>query len=86
MKIVRGVKVLVHGTSSNHALHLYQVSQKYIERFQTYGADTTSILIITKGYNSVKIVYGVTVLVLCTSSNYAGHLYQVSQKYLEKYL
>ena len=37
----------------------------YHERFKSYGADTISILIITKGHNSINIVRGVTVLILC---------------------
>ena len=37
-----------------------------------------SILKISKGNNSVKNVGGVTVLNLCTSSDHAIHLYQVS--------
>ena len=43
-----------------------------------------SILII-KGHNSIKTVHGVTVLVLCTSSNHGLHLYQILQKYLEQF-
>ena len=27
-------------TSSDHALHLYQVSRNYLERYQSYGPDT----------------------------------------------
>ena len=55
----------------NHSLHLYQVSRKHRERFQSNGADTISILIITMGYNSLDIVHGVTVVVLCTLSDYS---------------
>ena len=36
-----------------------------------------SILIITKGHNSVNIAYGVTVFVLCKFSDHGQHLYQV---------
>ena len=36
----------------------------------------------TKGHNSVKTVDGVMVLNLCTSSDDALYLYQVSRKYL----
>ena len=35
------------------------------------------------GYNSVKSVGGVTVLVLCTLSDNALYLYQVLPKYLK---
>ena len=37
----------------------------------------------TKGHNSIKTVNGVIVLNLCTSSDDALYLYQVSRKYLE---
>ena len=37
----------------------------------------------TKGHNSVKTVDGVMVLNLCTSSDDALYLYQVSRKYLK---
>ena len=59
--IERGVTVLVFWTSSNHDLHLFQVSPKYLECFKSYWADTISILIITVRHNSVNIVHGVTV-------------------------
>ena len=77
------VTVFVLCSLSNHDLHLYQVEQKYLERVQSFGADTISLLIITKGHNSVKIVSGVTIFFICTSSNQDLHLYQVSLKYLE---
>ena len=70
-------------TSSVHGLHLHQVSQKYLEQFESDGADTISLLIITKEHNSINIAYGVTVLVLCKPPNHGLHLYQVSPKYLE---
>ena len=37
---------------------------------------------VTKGHNSIKTVYGVMVLNLCTSSDDTLYLYQVSRKYL----
>ena len=37
--------------------------------------DTISILIITMGHNSIDLVHGVTVLVLCISSDHGLHLY-----------
>ena len=40
---------------------------------------------ISKGYNSVKDVSGVSVLALSTSSDDGSYLYQVSSKYLEWY-
>ena len=76
-KNVSGVTVLILRPLSNHGLHLYQVSRKYLEQFQSYQAYTFSILIITMGHNSVIIVYGVTVFTLCTSSDDDLYLYQV---------
>ena len=35
-----GVTVVNLCMSSDHALHLCQVSRKYLERYQSYGADT----------------------------------------------
>ena len=46
-----------------------------------FRAYTISILNITKGNNSAKIVHGNTVLVLCILFNHGLHLYQVWQKY-----
>ena len=34
-----------------YTLHLYHVSLNYLERYQSYRADTVSILKITKGNN-----------------------------------
>ena len=39
--------------------------------------DTISILIITKGHNSVNTAHGITVLVFRTLSDHGLHLYQV---------
>ena len=44
----------------------------YLKRYHSYGADTISILKISKGSNSAKNAGGVTVVNLCTSS---GHVY-----------
>ena len=41
-----------------------------------------SLLRFSKEHNSIKNVGGVTVLNLCSSSDHALHLNQVSQKYL----
>ena len=57
---------------------LYQVSRNYLERLQSYRADTISILKITKGNNSAINVGGVTVVNLCMSSGHALYLCQVS--------
>ena len=58
------------------------ISTKFCEiiskRYPSYRADTTSILKITKGINSVKNVGGVTVFNLCMSSGHALYLFQVS--------
>ena len=48
------------------------------ERYQSYTADTISILKISKGNNSAKNVGGVTVVNLCTSSDHALYLCLVS--------
>ena len=50
-------------TSSGHVLYFYQVLRNYLKRYQSYRADTISILKITKGNNSAKNVGGVTVLI-----------------------
>ena len=76
-KNVGGVTVVDLCTSSSHTLYFYQVLRNYLKRYQSYRADTISILKITKGNNSAKNVGGVTVVDLCTSSGHALHLYQV---------
>ena len=65
---------------SDHALYFYQVLLHYHKRYQSYRADTISILKITKGNNSAKNVGvgGVTVVNLCTSFGHALYLCQVS--------
>ena len=72
-------------TSSGHALYFYQVSWNYLEQYQSYRADTISILKITKGNNSTKNVGGVNIVHLCTSSGHALYLCQLSWNYLERY-
>ena len=62
--------------SSGHVLYLCQVD--YLERYQSYRADTISIWKITKGKNSAKNVVGETVVNLCMSSGHALYLCQVS--------
>ena len=62
-KNVGGVTVVDLCTSSGHALYFYQVLWNYLKRYQSYRADTISILKITKGNNSTKNVGGVTVLI-----------------------
>ena len=57
----------------------------YLEPYQSYRADTISILKITKGNNSAKNVGGVTVVYLCTSSGHALYFYQVLRNYLKRY-
>ena len=47
-------------------------------QYQSYRADTISILKITKGNNSAKNVGGATVVNLCMSSGHALYLCQVS--------
>ena len=84
-KNVGGVTVVDLCMSSGHALYFYQVLWNYLERYQSYRADAISILKITKGNDSTKNVGGVTVVNLCTSSDHALHLCQVSWNYLERY-
>ena len=72
-------------TSPSHALYFYQVLWNYLKRYQSYRADTISIPKISKGNNSAKNVGGVTVFNLCTSSDHALHLCQVSWNYPEQY-
>ena len=67
-KNVGGVTVLYLCTSSGHALYFYQVLWNYLKRYQSYRADTISILKITKGDNSAKNAGGATVVNFCTSS------------------
>ena len=62
---------------SGHASYLCQVPSNYLERYQSYTADTISIRKITKGNNSAKNVGGVTLVNLCTSSCHAIYFYQV---------
>ena len=84
-KNVGGVTVVNLCTLSGHALYFYQVLWNYLKRYQSYRADTISILKITKGNNSTKNVGGVTVLYLCTSSGHALYFYQVLWNYLKRY-
>ena len=72
-------------TSSGHALYFYQVLRNYLKRYQSYRADTISVLKISKGNNSAKNVGGVTVVNLCTSSGLALYFYQVLRNYLKRY-
>ena len=77
---VGGVNVINLCMSSGHALYLCRVSWNYLERYQSYRADTISIRKITKGNNSAKNVGGVTVVYLCTS---CGHALYFSTKFCE---
>ena len=57
------------------------ISSKFCEIISisiSYRADMISIPKISKGNNSAKNVGGVTVVNLCTSSDHALHLCQVS--------
>ena len=62
-KNVGGVTVVDLCMSSGHALYFYQVLWNYLKRYQSYKADTISILKISKGNNSTKNVGGVTVYI-----------------------
>ena len=81
-KNVGGVTVVNLCTLSGHALYFYQVLWNYLKWYQSYRAETISILKITKGNNSAKNVGGVTVLYLCTSSGHALYFYHVLWNYL----
>ena len=50
-------------TSSGHALYLCQVLCTFLQRYQSYTANTISIRKITKRNNSAKNVGGVTVFI-----------------------
>ena len=76
-KNVGGVTVIDLCTLSGHALYFYQVLRNYLKRYQSYRADTISILKITKGNNSPKNVGGVTVVDLCMSSSHTLYFYHV---------
>ena len=84
-KNVGGVTVLNLCMSSGYALYFYQVLWNYLERYQSYRADSISILKNTKGNNSAKNVGGVAAVNLCTSCGHALYLCQVWWNYLERY-
>ena len=84
-KNVGGVTVFNLCTSSGHALYFYQVLWHYHKRYQSYRADTISILENTKANNSAKNVGWVNVVNLCMSSGHVLYLCQVSWNYLELY-
>ena len=84
-KNVGGETVVNLCTSSGHALYFYQVLWNYHERYQSYSADTISILKISKGNNSAKNVCGINIVYLCRLSGHALYLCQVSWNYLERY-
>ena len=84
-KNVGGVNVINLCMSSGHVLYLCRVSWNYLERYQSYRADTISVRKITKGNNSAKIVGGVSVVYLCTLSGHALYFYQVLWNYLKRY-
>ena len=75
---VGGVTVVNLCTSSGHVLYFYQVLRPYLKWYQSYRADTISILKITQGNKSAKNVGGVNVFNVCTSSGHALYLCQVS--------
>ena len=84
-KNVSGVNIVDLCKSSGHALYLCQLSWNYLERYQSYRADTFSIWKITKGNNSTKNVGGVNIVNLCKSSGHALYLCQLLWNYLERY-
>ena len=84
-KNVGGVTLVNLCTSSGHALYFYQVLWHYHKRYQSYRADTISILENTKGNNSAKNVGWVNIVNLCMSSGHVLYLCQSSWNYLERY-
>ena len=74
---------------SAHRLVMLYISTKFCEiiskRYQSYKADTISILKISKGNNSAKNLGGVTVVNLCMLSDRVLYLCQVSWNYLKQY-
>ena len=76
-KNVGGVRVVDLCKSSGHALYFYQVLGNYLKQYQSYRANTISILKITKGNNSANNVSGVKVVDLCMLSGHALYFYQV---------
>ena len=80
--------VHVFCTSSNSALHLCEVSWKYLQRFSTYRADMSTVhgrngyVKCSKGNDSKSRQTRVMVHVFCTSSHSALHLCEVWWKYL----
>ena len=74
--------VLVHDTSSQCALQLYEVSLKYLLRLSSYRADTILFYLCYKGDNLKNTHARVMVLVHDTSSQCALQMYEVSLKYL----
>ena len=75
------VTVLVFCISSHDALHLCEVSSKYLEQFSTYRADIVhsrngyfQYLLCSKGRNSKSRLTRVTVFMFCMLSHGALHL------------
>ena len=60
-----------------------KVSQRVSELQTQIEGSTQGWLQFTKGHTSVKTVVGIMELNLCTSSDDAIYLYQVSRKYLK---
>ena len=77
--------VLNFCTSSDDALYLYQVSNKYLTAFQRYFGDAICILKFAKEHNSVKNVGRIMVLVVPTLPYHTLYLYQVLSKYLIRF-
>ena len=72
---------------SVYRLVMFYICTKFHENivygFKAMEEGMISILNITKGYNSEKIVNGIIVLNICISSNDALYLYQNLRKYLK---
>ena len=85
------VTVLVFCSLSDDALHLCEVSSKYLEQFCNLQTQIHSrngyfqYLLCSKDPNSKSRLTRVTIFLFCTLSHGALHLWEVSSKYLEQF-
>ena len=70
VNLVQGLTFIVRCISSDHMLYLYQVSRRYLERFQSYGGTQFQDLLIQRGiilqtlYAELQFLYSVECLVM----------------------
>ena len=72
--------ILVHDTSTESALQIYEVSAKYLERLSSYRAHMKKHCKGSKGYNSKNIQSRDFVLEHDTLSHCALEVYEVPTK------